>query len=168
MYMMIFLREKPDSLKSTMKKEQKRPSFVLVGTVDAGKSTLFHALDAAKGIVRKTQTIEFGDNFGVDTPGEFFSSRWYHSVLVDISGEIDTLIFVHPADVAEVRMPPGLLTVYPDKDFVTVITKIDLPDAQPDIVEEMLRVNGITDPIFRVNARDKQSITPLRQYLKLP
>ena len=147
--------------------EKRKPSFVLVGPVEAGKSTLFHALKASKGEVRKTQAIEFGDDYGVDTPGEFFSSRWYHSILTNMSSDIDTLIYVHPADVPEVRMPPGLLTVYPDKDFVTVITKIDLPDVNPDAVEEMLRANGIKDPIFRISGLEPETVEPLRKYLKL-
>ena len=140
---------------------------MLVGPVEAGKSTLFKALDATRGEVRKTQAIEYGDEFGVDTPGEFFSSRWYHSVLTNMSGDIDTLIYVHPADVLEVRMPPGLLTVHGNKDFVTVITKIDLEGANPDAVEEMLRANGIKDPIFRLSGLDLETVEPLRKYLKL-
>lgn len=142
-------------------------SFMLVGPVAAGKSTLFKALDARKGEVCKTQAIEYGDEFGVDTPGEFFSSRWYHSVLTNLSGEVDTLIYVHPADMLEVRMPPGLLTVHGDKKFVTVITKIDVEEAKTDQVEEMLRANGITDPIFRLSGLDPTTVEPLRKYLKL-
>ena len=153
-----------------MEKRQQNtsPSFVLFGILDAGKSTLFRALDATDGIIRKTQAIEFGENYGVDTPGEFFSSSWYHSILTNLSSDIDTLIFVHPANVPEISLPPGLLTVYSDKKFVTVLTKIDLPDAQTDYVEKMLRASGIQDPFFRVNAKNKTTVHPLRQYLNLP
>lgn len=150
-----------------MDKKKKNHSFMLVGPVAAGKSTLFKALDAIKGDVLKTQAIEYGDEFGVDTPGEFFSSRWYHSVLTNISGEVDTLIYVHPADVLEVRMPPGLLTVHGDKNLVTVITKIDSEDAKTEQVEEMLRANGIKDPIFKLSGLDPKTVEPLRKYLKL-
>ncbi len=54
-----------------------------------------------------------------------------------------------------------------NKDFVTVITKIDLEDANPDAVEEMLRANGIKDPIFRISGFDPKTVEPLRKYLKL-
>lgn len=144
-----------------------RYAFVLVGMLSAGKSTLLRTLTDSDKPVFKTQTIEYGDGLGIDTPGEFFSSCYYHSLLVNISSDIDTLVFVHPANVTEAKMPPGLLTVYPDKRFITVITKIDEPDAQTDDVENILRNSGIQDPIFRVNALDKDSVRQLSEYLNL-
>ncbi|EFV2549544.1 ethanolamine utilization protein EutP, partial [Escherichia coli] len=55
----------------------KRIAFV--GTVGAGKTTLFNALQGNYTLARKTQAVEFNDKGDIDTPGEYFSHpRWYH------------------------------------------------------------------------------------------
>ena len=141
-----------------------QPAFVLVGPVGAGKSTLFKALFGREEAVRKTQAVEFED-CGIDTPGEYFSHpRLYHA-LISTSSNVTTLVYVHPCDEPEHRMPPGLLTVYEGKRLVGAITKTDLPDARPDHIEDMLRGNGFSGPIFRTSSRDRHSIEPLRTYL---
>ena len=142
----------------------KQPAFVLIGPVGAGKSTLFKALFGLKEDVRKTQSVEFEDG-GIDTPGEYFSHpRLYHA-LISTSSDVTTLVYVHPCNELEHRLPPGLLTVYEGKRLVGAITKTDLPDAKPDHIEDMLRGNGFSGPIFRISSRDRQSIEPLRAYL---
>lgn len=139
------------------------PVFMLVGPIGAGKSTLFKALFGHEADVRKTQALEF-ESGGIDTPGEYFSHpRLYHA-LIHTSSNVDTLVYVHPCDEPEFRMPSGLLNVYAGKDIISVITKTDLPDADPDAIETMLRNNGFTGRIFRVS-RDPKSVEPLKTYL---
>ena len=137
---------------------------MLVGPIEAGKSTLFNALFERKEDVRKTQALEF-ETGGIDTPGEFFSHpRLYHA-LITTSNDVDTLVYVHPCNERDFRLPPGLLDVYADKRLVGVITKTDLPGCDPDCIEAMLRGNGFRGPIFRVCANDPQSVVPLKTYL---
>ena len=139
-------------------------AFVLIGPVGGGKSTLFKALFDREEEVRKTQAVEFEDG-GIDTPGEYFSHpRLYHA-LISTSSNVSTLVYVHPCNEPEHRLPPGLLTVYEGKRLVGAITKTDLPDARPDHIEDMLRGNGFNGPIFRTSSRDRQSIEDLRAYL---
>ena len=140
------------------------PAFMLIGPIGAGKSTLFKALFDREEDVRKTQTVEF-DSGGIDTPGEYFSHpRLYHA-LISTSSNVPTLVYVHPCDEPEHRLPPGLLNVYEGKRLVGAITKTDLPDAKPEHIENMLRDNGFNGPIFRTSSRDRQSIESLRAYL---
>lgn len=137
---------------------------MLVGSIGAGKSTLFNAIFNLKGSVRKTQAVEF-ESGGVDTPGEYFSHpRLYHA-LIHTSSDVDTLVYVHPANEREYRLPPGLLSVYADRRVVGVITKMDLPDAAPEYVEGVLRGHGFNGPIFRVSYQDRQSVEDLKLYL---
>jgi ethanolamine utilization protein EutP len=141
-----------------------RPAFMLMGPVGAGKSTLFKALFDHEDTVRKTQTVEF-ENGCIDTPGEYFSyPRLYHA-LINTSSNVDTLVYVHPSNELEHRLPPGLFTIYEGKQLVGVITKTDLPDGKPDHIEDMLRGNGFSGAIFRTSSRDQQSIERLRAYL---
>lgn len=139
-------------------------AFMLIGPVGAGKSSLFRVLCGRDEGVRKTQAVEF-DGSGIDTPGEYFSyPRLYHA-LINTSSDVDTLVYVHPADDPEFRLPPGLLSVYMGKRLVVAITKTDLPDADPDGVERVLRGHGLEGPFFRTTNSDPLSAEPLKQYL---
>ena len=139
-------------------------AFMLLGPVGAGKSTLFQALLGHVAVVRKTQAAEF-ENGCIDTPGEYFSHpRLYHA-LINTCSSVDTIVYVHPCNDLEHRLPPGLLTIYEGKRLIGVITKTDLPDGRPDQIEEMLRDNGFSGPIFRISNRDQRSVECLRTYL---
>lgn len=87
----------------------KRIAFV--GTVGAGKTTLFNALQGNYTLARKTQAVEFNDNGDIDTPGEYFSHpRWYHALITTLQ-DVDMLIYVHGANDPESRLPAGLLVL---------------------------------------------------------
>lgn len=87
----------------------KRIAFV--GTVGAGKTTLFNALQGDYTLARKTQAVEFNDKGDIDTPGEYFSHpRWYHALITTLQ-DVDMLIYVHGANDPESRLPAGLLDI---------------------------------------------------------
>jgi len=138
---------------------------MLMGPIGAGKSTLFKALVGHGEEVRKTQAAEF-EKGCIDTPGEYFSHpRLYHA-LINTSSEVDAIVYVHPCNEPECRLPPGLFAIYEGKQLIGVITKTDLPDARPDQIEDMLRDNGFSGRIFRTSSRDQQSVETLREYLR--
>ena len=141
-----------------------KPSFMLVGPIEAGKTTLFNLLFNRGTDVRKTQALEF-EAGNIDTPGEFFSHpRLYHA-LIDTASNVDTIVYVHPCGEREFRLPPGLLDVYSGKRLIGVVSKTDLAECDPEWTEELLRGNGFSGPIFRVSAKDPESVAPLRQLL---
>ena len=137
---------------------------MLIGEIEAGKTTLLNALFDKDQAALKTQAIEYESN-GVDTPGEYFSHPRLYSALLCAAADVDTLVYVHPADRLDCRLPPGLLDVYADKKVIGVITKTDLPEAQPDIVESLLRDNGIHGPILRIRPDDATALQALRAQL---
>ena len=138
--------------------------FMLIGDIAAGKTTLINALFGKDEVARKTQAIEFEGN-GLDTPGEYFSHpRWYSALLCSAQ-DMNTLVYVHPADSTACRLPPGLLNVYSGQQVIGVITKTDLPEAQPDVVEAMLREYGIEGAIYRVSSGDADSLCELKELL---
>ena len=138
--------------------------FVLLGAVEAGKTTLFNALTGKRGSALKTQVMDYEGDI-VDTPGEFFSHpRLYHA-LINTAAEADTLVYVHACNDPEYRLPPGLLDVNAGKRVVGAITKIDLPEADPDGAEALLRQHGFSGPVFRVSTQMPETLSAFRDYL---
>lgn len=138
--------------------------FMLIGEIEAGKTTLLNALFDKEEDARKTQSIEFEGN-GMDTPGEYFSHPRLYSALLCSAQEMSTLVYVHPADRDTCRLPPGFLDVYAGKTIIGVITKTDLPEARPDAVEALLRDHGIRGSIFRISLADTAALRPLKAML---
>ncbi|MFT3850876.1 MAG: EutP/PduV family microcompartment system protein [Propionivibrio sp.] len=138
--------------------------FMLIGEIEAGKTTLINALFGKGDVARKTQAIEFEGN-GMDTPGEYFSHPRFFSALLSSAQTMLTLVYVHAADRQTCRLPPGLLDVYAGKSIIGVITKTDLPEAQPDVVEALLRAHGIHGPIYRVSPNDPAALQVLKTVL---
>jgi ethanolamine utilization protein EutP len=138
--------------------------FMLIGEIEAGKTTLINALFGKDEVARKTQAVEYEGN-GMDTPGEYFCHPRFYTALLCSAQDMETLVYVHPADRDTCRLPPGLLDVYAGKTVIGVITKTDLPDARPDAVELLLREHGIHGSIFRVSAYDAASIAVLKDVL---
>lgn len=147
--------------------------FMLIGEIEAGKTSLLNALFNKNEAARKTQALEYEayeccDGFagcGVDTPGEYFSHPRYYSALINSASDASTLVYVHAADREACRLPPGFLDIYAGKTVIGVITKTDLPDARTDAVEALLRAHGIAGPIFRTSTADPASLHALRQVL---
>ena len=88
--------------------------FMLIGEIEAGKTTLINALFGKDETARKTQAIEYEGN-GMDTPCEYFSHPRLYSALLCSAQTMSTLVYVHPADRHTCRLPPGLLDVYAGK-----------------------------------------------------
>jgi ethanolamine utilization protein EutP len=140
-------------------------AFILMGPVGAGKSSLFNALFGRDAEAQKTQAVEYETDLGVDTPGEFFSHpRLYHA-LINTAADVGTLVYVHAADDFSCRMPAGLMQIYEGKHLIAVLTKTDLPEANAERVEALLRENGIKGPVFCTSIKQPESIVPLRQKL---
>lgn len=143
-------------------------AFMLAGPIGAGKTTLFNLLFGRPGDAHKTQAIEYEADIGLDTPGEFFSHPRLYRALINTASDVGTLVYVQAADDFTCRMPPGLLGVYASKRLIGVISKTDLPAADADRVESLMRENGIGGPIFRVSIANPDSVLPLKQLLVGP
>ena len=137
---------------------------MLIGEIEAGKTTLLNALFGKDEEARKTQAIEFEGN-GMDTPGEYFSHPRLYSALLCSAQDMSTLVYVHPADRFSCRLPPGFLNLYAGQQVIGVITKTDLPDARPDAVEALLRTHGIAGPIYRLSRDDPAALQALKDVL---
>lgn len=143
----------------------KLTNFILIGGVGVGKTSLFNMLLGIEDEAMKTQALVYHNEKTVDTPGEYFDSPRLYSAIIQTMSDIDTIIYVHPANSTERKLPQGLFQIYNSKRLVGVISKTDLPDADVDAVEEILRDFGIEGEIFKVSIYSESSIDKLREFL---
>lgn len=142
-----------------------RPSnFILVGGVNAGKSTLFNNLLMRDGVANKTQALVYHDVKTVDTPGEYFDNPRLYCALISSMSTINTIIYVHPADNFERKMPPGLFNIYESR-VIGVISKVDLPHSDTRKVRNILYDYGISANIFEISIFQPETINRLKEYL---
>lgn len=143
----------------------KLTNFILIGGVGVGKTSLFNMLLGIEDEALKTQALVYHNEKTVDTPGEYFDSPRLYSAIIQTMSDIDTIIYVHPSNSIERKLPHGLFQIYNSKRLVGVISKIDLPDADTNAVEEIMRDYGIEGEIFKVSIYSESSIDKLREFL---
>ena len=146
-------------------KSNQLDSVVFVGEVDAGKSALVDQLISQDANTGKTQAPIFYPGKVIDTPGEFMVNRALNGALLTTICNVKTIVFLHPANAQHFSSSSGLLKVYPNKNIVGVISKIDAPDADVDRSIKLLRQNGIPEPYFNTSIFDPKSIEQLSHYL---
>lgn len=140
--------------------------YVFVGSVGVGKTSLFNALMGDYELARKTQAVDYNLMGGIDTPGEFFSHPHLYKAMISTTTEAEIIIYVHSAEDQICRLPRGILDIYNNKTIVTVITKIDLPDIDLDIVRQALLESGLHEPFFEINTQDAKDVQRVADYLK--
>lgn len=144
------------------------PRFALVGGVGAGKTTLFNALCGRQEPARKTQALEYAPCGALDTPGEFVSHPRLYRALITSTDDVDTLVYVHPADSLAFQLPPGLLDIHGGRRLVGVISKCDLPGVDLPAVERLLREHGVRGEIVHTRSDRRDGIERLRALLQRP
>jgi ethanolamine utilization protein EutP len=138
--------------------------FMLVGGVDAGKTTLLKALENKDPeLTNKTQMIDYS-GWGIDTPGEFIQRSYFRRVLVSSSFDAQLIIAVQDATWPEIVFPPHYFLMFP-QHTIGVVTKMDDPAADPERAQAQLRDAGVTGEIFCVSAITGYGISELRAYL---
>ncbi|MCP4065870.1 MAG: ethanolamine utilization protein [Gammaproteobacteria bacterium] len=139
--------------------------FAMVGDVGCGKTALTIALLESGEEVLKTQAVVFHPSHVVDTPGEFISRPAYYGALLATIADIDTIVYLQPADSKTFSLPPGLLHVYPGKRVVGVVSKTDLPDADTETACRVLADHNISPPYFLTSTETGEGVDSLRSFL---
>jgi len=140
-------------------------SIAIIGEVDAGKSALLDKLIAQKTAIGKTQAPIFYCGHVVDTPGEFVDNRSWNGALLSTIASVKTIVCLQPANAKHFAVPSGLLRVYPNKNIVSVISKIDANDADIAKASKLFKQNGLPEPYLQISIFDQASIDSLYQYL---
>jgi ethanolamine utilization protein EutP len=115
-------------------------NIAFIGEVDAGKSALINKLIDQETNIGKTQSPIFYQGRVIDTPGEFIDNRSWNGALLSTISSVKTIVILQPATAKRLTAPSGLLRVYPNKNIVGVISKVDAEGA--DVSERVLCSNN--------------------------
>lgn len=137
---------------------------MLIGAIEAGKSSLVKALMGDEQPARKTQALEYRD-WVIDTPGEYSENPMYYRTLMATSLEAGIIVMVQDATRERNYFPPGFSQGFP-QSCIGVITKIDHPDANPELAEEYLRPSIGDARVFRTSAYTGEGMAELRAFLQ--
>ncbi|MEJ8544315.1 EutP/PduV family microcompartment system protein [Brevibacillus borstelensis] len=137
---------------------------MIIGAIEAGKSSLVKALFNDEQPARKTQALEFRD-WLIDTPGEYSENPMYYRTLMATSLEAGAILMVQDATRERNYFPPGFASGFP-QPCIGVITKIDHPAANVARAEAFLRQSIGNAVIFPTSAYTKEGIPELMEHLK--
>lgn len=137
---------------------------MIIGAIEAGKSSLVRALFNDEQPARKTQALEYRD-WVIDTPGEYSENPMFYRTLMATSLEAGIVVMVQDATRDRNYFPPGFSQGFP-QDCVGVITKIDHPNADPDRAEAFLRQSLGDADIFLTSSHTGEGVLELRTFLQ--
>ncbi|MBR2404575.1 MAG: EutP/PduV family microcompartment system protein [Clostridia bacterium] len=136
--------------------------LILVGRSEAGKTTLTQVLRGLEIKYEKTQYINYHSAL-IDTPGEYAENRELGRALALYSYEADICGLLVSATEPYCLFPPNV-TPMANREVIGIITKIDHPDARPDLAKLWLEIAGCKK-IFHTSAKTGQGIDELLEYL---
>ncbi len=144
------------------KKELNIKKLILIGRSEAGKTTLTQALRGENIKYEKTQAISYS-NILIDTPGEYIQSREFGAALALYAYESDIVGLLASATEPYSLFSPNI-TCMTTREVIGIVTKIDHPEANPQRVENWLRLAGC-EKVFRVSSVTGEGIEELINYL---
>lgn len=138
---------------------------MIIGGVQAGKSTLMNALLGKDGSANKTQALVY-DDWIVDTPGEYIENPLYYRNIMATALEVTHVIYLQDATSASCVFPPQFSLGIP-KIQIGVITKID--DSRADVERAITLLKRVMThgPIIKTSALEKLGIEHIAPLIEL-
>jgi ethanolamine utilization protein EutP len=133
-----------------------RKKILLIGGIGAGKTTLKQKLLNQSMVYLKTQALDFSSIF-IDCPGEYLEIPRHYHVLINAGLGAAEIWALHDATRRNCPYPPKFALAF-RRPIIGIISKIDHPEAEPEIAEAYLRKAGITGRIYHVSAQEGSGI----------
>lgn len=137
---------------------------MIIGAIRAGKSTLTKALLNKELHAVKTQALNY-EGWIVDTPGEYLENPMFYKNIIATSMEVSHLIFLQDATRKISNFPP-LFGTGMSKLPIGVVTKTDLPEANPEQAVKWLKQVIGKAPIVMTSAVEGIGIEHVRQLVQ--
>ncbi len=136
--------------------------IILIGRTGSGKTTLTQVINKYLIKYKKTQTMEYHNNF-LDTPGEYIENRRFYNALITSSCDCDVIGLVQDCTDNGCIFPPSFAAMF-NKEVIGFITKIDCVDANIKYAQECLRNAGANN-IFKVSSLEGNGIEDIKVFL---
>ena len=137
---------------------------IFIGKSGCGKTSLCQRLQGEEIKYKKTQSIDLYVD-SIDTPGEYLENRNYYSALITTAAEANIIALVQECGDTISMMPPGFAGTF-GREVIGIIAKTDIDCCEDsiDIIEEQLRVAGVSR-VFKVSAYSTEGIEELKRYV---
>ncbi|MCD8131281.1 MAG: EutP/PduV family microcompartment system protein [Lachnospiraceae bacterium] len=137
--------------------------IIFMGRSECGKTTLTQALRGNTITYHKTQYI---NNFDViiDTPGEYLQTHVLGHALALYTYEAQIVGLLLAATEPFSLYPPNV-TCMCNREVIGIVTKIDVPGANPERSAKWLRLAGCKK-IFYVDSKAGEGVAELLEYLR--
>lgn len=141
--------------------------LMILGGIDAGKSTLTDVLLGKDSSVQKnkTQALVY-NNWIVDTPGEYVENPLFYRSVLATSMEITHVAFVQDSTTDKTVFAPGFSSGI-NKLPIGVVTKLDHEEADLNRSIELLKRTLIRGPIVLTSAFTREGIELIYDLIKL-
>lgn len=136
---------------------------MVIGAVEAGKTSLVFALLGEDEAAKKTQSLTYRD-FLIDTPGEYSENPLFYRSLMATSMEACAVLLVHDATRDRNYFPPGFASGFP-VPTIGAITKIDHSVADVKRAIKLLRQAIPEGEIYLTSAIRGEGIAELKRRL---
>ena len=133
-----------------------------MGKSESGKTSLSEVLRGERIVYRKTQYIDYSEDF-MDTPGEYTEGNDLGGALAVYSYEADVVGLVLSATDDFCIFPPACAPVA-NRPVVGIVTKCDHEDARPELAEMRLLLCGC-ERVFFTSAKTGQGIDEILEFL---
>ena len=136
---------------------------MLIGRTGCGKTTLTQKLMDEEVKYKKTQAVSYKNKI-IDTPGEYVENKMYYKSLLVLSSDAKIIILVQSAVDGATLFPPKFSTMFPKKEVIGIITKVDLAGADIERSKRFLVDAGATE-IFTIGLNDEEGLEVIKKRL---
>lgn len=136
---------------------------MLIGRTGCGKTTLTQKLNKEEIRYKKTQAVSYKNTI-IDTPGEYVENKMYYKSLLVLSTEAKIIILVQSAIDETTLFPPKFATMFPKKEVIGLVTKIDLENANIERSKKILLEAGTTE-VFMIGLNDEEGLEAIKKRL---
>ena len=136
---------------------------MLIGRTGCGKTTLTQKLMDEEVKYKKTQAVTYKSKI-IDTPGEYVENKMYYKSLLVLSADAKIIILVQSAIDGATLFPPKFSTMFPKKEVIGIITKVDLAEADIERSKRFLVDAGATE-VFTIGLNDEEGLEVIKKRL---
>ena len=136
---------------------------MLIGRTGCGKTTLTQKLMDEEVKYKKTQAVTYKSKI-IDTHGEYVENKMYYKSLLVLSSDAKIIILVQSAIDGATLFPPKFSTMFPKKEVIGIITKVDLAEADIERSKRFLVDAGATE-VFTIGLNDEEGLEVIKKRL---